>query len=121
MAVFTEVSPAQAQALLDHLHLGALSSLRGIDAGIDKLQKSIPTLMEKLHAMEKADEGAPKAIVARQLRLETMVQVREVCDSVEGAIPPEMWTLATYKELLFLDSHHGTTSIAEGMGALEVS
>ncbi|MFG6416385.1 homoserine kinase [Roseateles sp. DC23W] len=35
MAVFTEVSPAQAQALLDHLQLGTLSSLRGIGAGIE--------------------------------------------------------------------------------------
>ena len=35
MAVFTEVSPAQAQALLDHLALGQLSSLRGIGAGIE--------------------------------------------------------------------------------------
>jgi homoserine kinase type II len=35
MAVFTEVSPAQAQALLDHLQLGRLASLRGIGAGIE--------------------------------------------------------------------------------------
>jgi homoserine kinase type II len=35
MAVFTEVSPAQAQALLDHLALGQLTSLRGIGAGIE--------------------------------------------------------------------------------------
>ena len=35
MAVFTEVSAAQAQALLDHLALGRLTSLRGIGAGIE--------------------------------------------------------------------------------------
>jgi len=35
MAVFTEVSPAQAQALLDHLGLGQLQHLRGISAGIE--------------------------------------------------------------------------------------
>ena len=35
MAVFTEVSPEQAQALLTHLQLGELSSLRGIGAGIE--------------------------------------------------------------------------------------
>jgi homoserine kinase type II len=35
MAVFTEVSPQQTQALLDHLALGQLTSLRGIGAGIE--------------------------------------------------------------------------------------
>ncbi len=35
MAVFTEVSPQQAQTLLDHLALGELTSLRGIGAGIE--------------------------------------------------------------------------------------
>jgi len=35
MAVFTEVTPAQAQALLDRLKLGQLQGLRGISAGIE--------------------------------------------------------------------------------------
>ncbi|MEO3691046.1 homoserine kinase [Roseateles paludis] len=35
MAVFTEVSPAAAQALLDRLQLGRLHELRGIGAGIE--------------------------------------------------------------------------------------
>ncbi|MDN3920694.1 homoserine kinase [Roseateles violae] len=35
MAVFTEVTPDQAQALLDRLRLGRLLSLRGIKAGIE--------------------------------------------------------------------------------------
>jgi homoserine kinase type II len=63
MAVFTEVSPAQAQALLDHLKLGQLSSLRGIGAGIENtnyfvdctgedghLHRYVLTLFERLTA-----------------------------------------------------------------------
>ncbi|MFG6487017.1 homoserine kinase [Roseateles sp. BYS78W] len=63
MAVFTEVSPAQAQALLDHLNLGQLSSLRGIGAGIENtnyfvdctqadghLHRYVLTLFERLTA-----------------------------------------------------------------------
>ena len=62
MAVFTEVSPAQAQALLDHLQLGSLSSLRGIGAGIENtnyfvdctrdghLHRYVLTLFERLTA-----------------------------------------------------------------------
>lgn len=41
-----------------------------------------------------------------------MEEVRSVCDETESVVPGEMWTLATYKELLFLDSHHGSGSIA---------
>jgi homoserine kinase type II len=62
MAVFTEVSAAQAQALLDHLQLGSLSSLRGIGAGIENtnyfvdctrdghLHRYVLTLFERLTA-----------------------------------------------------------------------
>lgn len=63
MAVFTEVSPEQAQALLDHLALGQLSSLRGIGAGIENtnyfvdctqgdghLHRYVLTLFERLTA-----------------------------------------------------------------------
>ena len=63
MAVFTEVTPAQAQALLDHLKLGQLSSLRGIGAGIENtnyfvdctgddghLHRYVLTLFERLTA-----------------------------------------------------------------------
>ena len=58
MAVFTEVSPAQAQTLLDHLQLGRLSSLRGIGAGIENTNyfvdcesgRYVLTLFERLTA-----------------------------------------------------------------------
>jgi len=62
MAVFTEVTPEQAQALLDHLQLGDLSSLRGIGAGIENtnyfvdctrdghLHRYVLTLFERLTA-----------------------------------------------------------------------
>ncbi|MFT7721851.1 MAG: homoserine kinase [Roseateles sp.] len=62
MAVFTEVSPAQAQALLNHLKLGELASLRGIGAGIENtnyfvdctqgghLHRYVLTLFERLTA-----------------------------------------------------------------------
>ena len=36
-------------------------------------------------------------------------EVRKVVDAVEGLVPPDMWTLATYKELLFLDCNQGAT------------
>ena len=60
--------------------------------------------LAKVHAG--ADECA-KATAARVLRLETMEAARIVCDSAEEVVPADIWPLATYKELLFLDSHQG--------------
>jgi glutamine synthetase len=53
-----------------------------------------------------ADETAA-ARAARKLRLETMIDVRKVCDETEAIVPANLWPLATYTELLFLDQPHG--------------
>ena len=52
-----------------------------------------------------AESSLEKARLARVLRLETMIDIREICDAAEEVVPADLWTLATYKELLFLDSH----------------
>jgi homoserine kinase type II len=60
MAVFTEVTPAQAQALLDELKLGQLQSLRGIEGGIENTNyfltssagEHVLTLFERLGAQQ---------------------------------------------------------------------
>lgn len=75
--------------------MGSLSDLEGC---IDKLKASVA----KIHA---ADSSYEKAKIARVLRLETMMDVRAVCDATEAVVPSADWTLATYQELLFLDSH----------------
>jgi len=92
-----------------HVLPSALKAKQGLgsDAGAAKLTSAISTLEKKLHEMEKATEGAARAGLARTLRLDTMADVRAVCDAAESQIPPEMWTLATYKELLFLDKSYG--------------
>lgn len=76
------------------------------------MQAAVKTLHNKLHELESAPEGEDRARVARDIRLVTMEEVRSICDETEAIVPPEMWTLATYKELLFLDSHHGVASLA---------
>lgn len=43
------------------------------------------------------------AAAARMVRLQTMVTVRKLVDSIEAVVPPHLWTLATYQELMFLD------------------
>ena len=44
--------------------------------------------------------------------MQTMIKVREVCDAMEAIVPEEDWTIATYKELLFLDQHMGKSVYA---------
>jgi len=93
----------------------------GISAGVEQLRAAIGTLDAALKEMEHADEGKPRASLARKLRLETMAQVRAICDEAETQIPPEMWTIATYKELLFLDSHYGAAEIGGAAAASQAS
>lgn len=50
-----------------------------------------------------------KASLAQHLRLEVMEEVRGACDRAEAICPQDLWPLATYKELLFLDQTHHTT------------
>jgi len=58
-----------------------------------------------LKEVHSAPNLAKGAALARTLRLETMVEVRKLCDDLENKVPAELWTLATYKELLFMDTH----------------
>ena len=63
--------------------------------------------VEKLRGALAAVAAAPTplemATSARTLRLETMIDIREVCDAAEGLCPADLWTLPTYTDLLFLD------------------
>ncbi len=40
--------------------------------------------------------------------MENMEHARLICDELEAAVPHGEWPLATYKELLFLDSNQGS-------------
>merc|ERR1719409_1081885 len=68
--------------------------ISGLERGISSLEAGLATLASKESEYDKAKE-------ARVLRLETMEAVRGSCDAAEGLVPPSLWTLATYKELLF--------------------
>ena len=69
-----------------------------LDAGVAKVQAG-------LDGMHHAIDEHTKAQQARVLRLETMEEARVACDMAEENVPADLWTLATYKELLFLDGH----------------
>jgi glutamine synthetase len=54
---------------------------------------------------QQQSDSEERARLARKLRLETMIEIRAHVDAAEGLVPPNLWTLATYKELLFMDQH----------------
>jgi len=67
--------------------------------GMEKINMSLRKISETKELQERAN-------FARALRLEIMEKmVRPVCDKVEKECPPELWTLGTYENLLFLDTH----------------
>jgi len=78
------------------------------NAGVDKvseLQARVAGLEKALAKVLAAGTPQEAAALARTLRLETMDEARKVCDDTEALVPPALWTLASYRELLFLDTH----------------
>jgi len=71
----------------------------------DDVLKGADKILGALQDIHKAGDLSKGAALARTLRLETMVEVRKLCDDLESKVPADKWTLATYKELLFMDSH----------------
>jgi len=94
----------EAMALVDMIQQHILPSVRSSGVGpASELTAAVATLKDGLKAMHHASDEKAKAEIARNLRLETMLKVREVCDAAEEVVPAHEWSLATYKELLFLD------------------
>ena len=44
-----------------------------------------------MYVCMQADDEVKKAELARQLRLETMIQARSVCDEAEAVVPANIW------------------------------
>ena len=65
--------------------------------------RSLCCLQSALLEIDAASSTVDKARLARELRLETMEDVRKDCDAVEAVCPAADWTLPTYSDMLFLD------------------
>jgi glutamine synthetase len=75
------------------------------------LVKGVQTLKEAWHKIEAIGDTKTKAAACRVLRLDTMNEVRDTCDAAEEVIPADQWSMASYKELLFLDTHANPMSV----------
>jgi glutamine synthetase len=107
----------EALCLIDILNQLIIPAMKEAGVGpLAKLEAAVPKLKESLAAMHEADSSYEKAKLARVLRLETMIDVRAVCDEAEAVCPASIWPLATYKELLFMDTHTHVGAAPESYG-----
>lgn len=94
----------EANCMIDMIQQYIIPAVKTANVGsLVDLQEGVNTLKNALADIHHTSDEKEKAKKARVLRLETMIQVRRVCDDVEAVVPAHLWTLATYKDLLFLD------------------
>jgi glutamine synthetase len=103
---YTGTVETEALVMIDMINQHVLPSLKAADmlAEHKAVEAQCKKVHDALHAIHGLDAAAA-ATASRVLRLETMIEARKVIDSAEGMCPEHLWTLATYKSLLFLDSH----------------
>jgi len=103
---YTGTVEVEAGTFVDMINQHIIPSVKAAGTGpLAELEAGVDKLKEALAAIHDTEDAYKKAKLARVLRLETMDDVRKVCDLAEETVPASLWTLATYKELLFLDSH----------------
>jgi len=95
----------EAGTFIDMINQHVIPSVKAAGLQEDDLTNAVKTLETALTEIHSTDGHYEKAKLARVLRLETMDDIRKICDTAEANVPADLWTLATYKELLFLDSH----------------
>jgi glutamine synthetase len=103
---YTGTVEMEALCLIDMINQHIIPSVKAAGVGpLADLEAAVGTIKSALQAIHHASDAHEKASLARVLRLETMIDIRATCDAAEEIVPADLWTLATYKELLFLDSH----------------
>jgi glutamine synthetase len=97
----------EALTMVDMINQHVLPSAKAANIGTGALEAACKKVSQGVAGLHGAADEYEKATLARVLRLETMEEARKVCDTIEETVPANLWTLATYKELLFFDSHQG--------------
>jgi len=96
----------EAMTMIDMINQHVIPSVKKADLGNpNKLGDAVKTLKGAIAEIHKTEDEVKQAQLARNLRLNTMGDIRGIVDDFEARCPPEDWTLATYPELLFLDTY----------------
>eukprot|EP00600_Ochromonadales_sp_CCMP1393_P006390 CAMPEP_0174968086 /NCGR_PEP_ID=MMETSP0004_2-20121128/7934_1 /TAXON_ID=420556 /ORGANISM="Ochromonas sp., Strain CCMP1393" /LENGTH=678 /DNA_ID=CAMNT_0016217271 /DNA_START=128 /DNA_END=2164 /DNA_ORIENTATION=- len=104
---YVGVVEIESQVMIDMMQQHVIPSVKAAGVGpLAEIEKAVSTLKAAVSDMRHTDGDKAQAEKARVLRLETMVSIRETVDAAEAVVPANLWTLATYKELLFMDQEH---------------
>ena len=109
---YTGLVEIEANTMVDMIVQSIVPALKGANVATSSVEAGLAKLKAKIDSMHAAEETLAKAKIARELRLETMADVRTACDDAEAICPASAWPFATYRELLFLDQnqdHQGMT------------
>mmetsp|Transcript_38664 Transcript_38664/g.98850 ORF Transcript_38664/g.98850 Transcript_38664/m.98850 type:complete len:224 (-) Transcript_38664:31-702(-) len=102
----------EALCMVDMLNQQVIPAVKSANQDTGALNGVVSALKDALKGVHAEADPYAQASLARKLRLETMVQQREIVDGAEALCPSHLWPMATYKDLLFLDSQqdgHGQT------------
>jgi len=103
---YTGTVEMEALTLVDMISQNIIPACKTAGVGdVAGLESSVATLKSAVAEIHATEDSYEKAKLARVLRLETMIDIRAICDAAEEVVPADLWSLASYKELLFLDSH----------------
>ena len=96
----------EAGCMVDMINQYVIPSLKagGQDALVGPITAGAAQLTAAVAAVHAAEDVFAGAKLCRALRLEIMIEVRKLVDEAEGVCPANCWNMATYKELLFVDS-----------------
>jgi len=108
MEHYTGTVEVEAGTFIDMINQHIIPSVKAAGQETEELFSSVETLKAAISKIHATDGHYEQAQLARVLRLETMVNVRKICDTAEETVPADLWSLSTYKELLFLDSYYKT-------------
>ena len=95
----------EALCLIDMVKQQILPAVLEAEQDAKGVKAALKSVQDGLAAMHHEADGYNKAVLARALRLETMITAREAIDEAEADCPAHLWPLATYKEMLFLDAN----------------
>ena len=104
----------EAMTMIDMINQHVIPSVKKADLGNPgKLVDAVKTLKGALAQIHATEDEHKAATLCRNMRLNTMIEIRGIIDEFEARCPPADWTLATYAELLFFDTFPEYSAITE--------
>ena len=107
---YTGIIEIELKCMIEMMEQHVIPSVRAAGVGnLAEIESQVGILRAAWQKVEGIEDLYEKANAARTLRLETMITAREHCDAAEAVVPANLWTLATYAELLFIDQFNKTS------------